>query len=258
MIQAPAGSTELIETIVARIVAEIQPRRVFLFGSRARGDARADSDYDFMVEVDGEAEEIDAADGKLLELFQETRCRVDVHVRREGEIERRKDDPGTTDWDVVREGRLLFARPGLTFPVAVTARTVREPPSKPPDSVGEWMRFARRDLYHARHHLDDALEDWSDEVCFLSQQSAEKALKALIVSRYVRPAHTHNLKKLLAHARSLGLGLEGLDLHCGLLTGYLVEPRYPGPNRRSRAQAGAAVAAAERIITAVRAHLPVS
>jgi len=255
MIQALASSTGMIEIIVAKIVAEIRPRRIFLFGSRARGDASAESDYDLMVEVDGEVEGIDAADGKLLELFQETKCRVDVHLRREGEIERRKDDPGTMDWDVVREGRLLFARPGLTFPGPIRIGTVREGPSKPPESVGEWMRIAGQDLYHARHHLDDDLEDWSDEICFLSQQAAEKALKALIVSRHVRPAHIHDLAKLLAHARSLGPDLKGLDTDCGVLKGYSAEPRYPGP-RRNRRQAGAAVAAAERIVAAVRAHLP--
>jgi predicted nucleotidyltransferase len=36
---------------VRRLVEALHPRRVYLFGSRARGDARQDSDYDFMVVV---------------------------------------------------------------------------------------------------------------------------------------------------------------------------------------------------------------
>ncbi|MEO8908846.1 MAG: HEPN domain-containing protein [Gemmatimonadaceae bacterium] len=250
MIQALVGSDALIETITATIVA-MQPRRVFLFGSRARGEAQAGSDYDIMVEVDGTS----AADEQLLVLFEDSRYRVDLHIRREGEIERRKDDPGTMDWDVVREGRVLFTRPGITFPIAGRTETVRERPSAPPDSVGEWMRIVRRDLYHVRHHLEDDLEDWSDEICYLSQQAAEKALKALIVSRHERPAHTHNLRRLLATARSFSSDLDGLDADCGLLTGYSTEPRYPGP-ARNRRQALAAIAAAERIVAAVRSHLP--
>ena len=35
--------------IVRRLVDDCQPERIYLFGSRARGNARADSDYDIMV-----------------------------------------------------------------------------------------------------------------------------------------------------------------------------------------------------------------
>src|SRR5947208_16999395 len=39
----------LLEQIVARIVEQAQPERVILFGSRARGAARAGSDFDILV-----------------------------------------------------------------------------------------------------------------------------------------------------------------------------------------------------------------
>jgi predicted nucleotidyltransferase len=39
----------LLNEAVARMVAAGEPLQVILFGSRARGDARADSDYDFLV-----------------------------------------------------------------------------------------------------------------------------------------------------------------------------------------------------------------
>ena len=38
--------------IVGRIVRLVDPVRIILFGSRARGDARDDSDYDILVVVD--------------------------------------------------------------------------------------------------------------------------------------------------------------------------------------------------------------
>lgn len=41
-----------IEDIVRRIVAAFHPRRIVMFGSRARGDARRTSDLDLMVEMD--------------------------------------------------------------------------------------------------------------------------------------------------------------------------------------------------------------
>ncbi len=43
----------VLAEIVRRLVQEFSPARIFLFGSRARGDAGPDSDYDVMVVVTG-------------------------------------------------------------------------------------------------------------------------------------------------------------------------------------------------------------
>ena len=40
---------KLIQKMVGIIVNEVDPEKVVLFGSRARGDARPDSDVDFIV-----------------------------------------------------------------------------------------------------------------------------------------------------------------------------------------------------------------
>ncbi len=49
---------DALEHVVRRIVAEIDPEYVFLFGSRARGNHRPSSDFDLLVVTklqDGEA-----------------------------------------------------------------------------------------------------------------------------------------------------------------------------------------------------------
>ena len=45
----------ILDEIVERLVAAYQPQRIYLFGSKARGDAGPDSDYDLMVIVNGDA-----------------------------------------------------------------------------------------------------------------------------------------------------------------------------------------------------------
>ena len=41
--------TAELESAVKRIVVEYQPEKIILFGSRARSEERADSDYDFII-----------------------------------------------------------------------------------------------------------------------------------------------------------------------------------------------------------------
>jgi predicted nucleotidyltransferase len=44
---------ELIQYIVQRIVQEVQPEKIILFGSYARGDFGQDSDLDLFIAVEG-------------------------------------------------------------------------------------------------------------------------------------------------------------------------------------------------------------
>jgi len=46
-----ADEQAVLAEIVRRLVAEIQPERIYLFGSRARGEAGPESDYDLLVVV---------------------------------------------------------------------------------------------------------------------------------------------------------------------------------------------------------------
>lgn len=41
----------VLAEIVRRLIEALRPERIYLFGSRARGDAGTDSDYDLMVVV---------------------------------------------------------------------------------------------------------------------------------------------------------------------------------------------------------------
>jgi uncharacterized protein len=44
-----ADEQAALDAVVARLVAELDPKTIWLFGSRARGDHRPDSDFDLLV-----------------------------------------------------------------------------------------------------------------------------------------------------------------------------------------------------------------
>jgi HEPN domain-containing protein len=80
-------------------------------------------------------------------------------------------------------------------------------------------------------------------------------MKALLVSRFVRPERTHDLSALLAAARKHGIDIGALDAECALLTKHAITPRYPAGLGLTEQNARDATAAARRITTAVRAKL---
>ena len=44
-----SSEKEALDSLVARLVAALDPQMIWLFGSRARGNARPDSDFDLLV-----------------------------------------------------------------------------------------------------------------------------------------------------------------------------------------------------------------
>jgi HEPN domain-containing protein len=119
----------------------------------------------------------------------------------------------------------------------------------------EWLEAADRDLRHCLD-LKATDKDYSPEICWLSHQTCEKYLKALLVAQRVRPARTHKLNELLTALRSAGCELPGVDDDCTLLTTHAITPCYPAGLDLGEEDARTAFAAAERVVAAVRAHLP--
>jgi predicted nucleotidyltransferase len=82
------------------------PARVLLFGSRARGDAREDSDLDFLVieeHLDSKLSEM----VRLRDALPPLDVPVDVVVVSEEEVARRSPVPSTLVHRALREGRVL-------------------------------------------------------------------------------------------------------------------------------------------------------
>jgi uncharacterized protein len=109
---SPTSATNVDATlreIVDRIVREFTPRRIILFGSRARGTAVAESDVDLLVVTDhpgSRREQAVAIDLALADL----RVAKDILVVGTEELERDRDVVGTIAYPAWREGIVLYDR----------------------------------------------------------------------------------------------------------------------------------------------------
>ena len=94
-------------------------------------------------------------------------------------------------------------------------------------SPEEWLAHAESDLNLARlgKDRDDVLPE---QVCFHSQQAAEKALKAVLLHRKIEFPFIHDIEALLEIMTQSGLLVPPNVADAGALTPYAVEARYPG------------------------------
>ncbi len=100
-----------IDQITKRIVEAFNPRRIVMFGSRARGEARPDSDVDLMIEMETDlspprrAMAIDA-------LFGLRGWAMDVLVYTPREVEEQRRYRNSLLRIIEAEGKVLYEQPG--------------------------------------------------------------------------------------------------------------------------------------------------
>lgn len=98
---------------------------MWLFGSRARGDATPDSDWDLFVVIDDSAEEDELDPGVGRRLRRECGVRADVIPWRASEFAEFRRTPNTLAYSVAREGVLLHELPGQDAPAERSPRGQR-------------------------------------------------------------------------------------------------------------------------------------
>ena len=96
--------------LVRRLEAAYQPDRVYLFGSRARGEPGPDSDYDLLLVVPDDAPPDRRQSRLAYEALRGTGVAADVLVCTRTWFDRRRNLKASLPGTVLREGRLLHAR----------------------------------------------------------------------------------------------------------------------------------------------------
>ncbi|MEW6754818.1 MAG: nucleotidyltransferase domain-containing protein [Candidatus Latescibacterota bacterium] len=104
MANAPVVSDAAVQQVIDRILAAAPGAEVLLFGSRARLEARADSDVDLLViepVVQSRREEV----VRLSDVVRHLGIPVDIIVVSRRTYEDWADTPGTVIYEAAREGK---------------------------------------------------------------------------------------------------------------------------------------------------------
>lgn len=233
----------------------------WLFGSQARGTAHAGSDIDMIVVQSSDEPRPDRRHS-YGPAIRKAGGRVDLVVYTPEEIEtlkalerpfvvnalmEAKQVHAGTPWAVALESELEELRGG-------TAWSGPAPPDKARAEAERWLKQAEYDLRFARLALEGR---FYSQVCFISQQAAEKAVKSVAYGLGERLVRGHSIvdmvdgfaDRLPALRELRGLG-ESLDRH-------YIASRYPngvaeGPAFAAydRPKAEEALEAAERFVQA--------
>lgn len=97
-----------LKTLLARIADQYHPLEVWLFGSRARGDARPTSDWDLLVVVSDDASDDDLEPLTAWRLQKGAGVYADVIPYRASEFHADRDTVNTLAYSVGVEGVLIY------------------------------------------------------------------------------------------------------------------------------------------------------
>ena len=102
-----AVTPEKLAEATRRLVEACQPRKIILFGSRARGSARENSDVDLLV-IEREVKDRVAEMVRLNRVLKGLILPVELVVIGERMFEDLANTPGTVYFEAQREGEVLY------------------------------------------------------------------------------------------------------------------------------------------------------
>ena len=108
-VRVPEVTEDLLEEIVRRIVHAVDPEKIILFGSRARGDSRAQSDLDVLVIMESTKPRWERSI-PLFGALSDIMIPMDILVYTPEEVREWSNVRQAFPTTAVREGKVLYER----------------------------------------------------------------------------------------------------------------------------------------------------
>ena len=103
-------ASQNLERAIARVVQTMRPEAIYLFGSRARGDSDAESDYDLLVIVADDAPLSSRSLEATTRVERDPGVPLDIGPCRRSVFERKRERIGTLSYSAAHEGRLVYGQ----------------------------------------------------------------------------------------------------------------------------------------------------
>jgi HEPN domain-containing protein len=100
------------------------------------------------------------------------------------------------------------------------------PDRQVPGSAADWLARAKGDLAIARAPLPEGA--FYEDLCFHTQQAAEKAIKSVYQYKGWTFRYTHDLDELIDGLKKQGLSIPPEVIEADVLTEFGWDARYPG------------------------------
>jgi uncharacterized protein len=189
---------ERLRRLVDVIIAALHPDEIWLFGSRARDDARDDSDYDLFVVVPDDTPREKFVLTSTYKLADSAGIAADIFACWNSMFQEERRLIGTLSYTVAHEGVRVYAdhrrdrRRGSASRYATGRSRLAVK-----DVIAQWLRRADVDITSVRA-LTSGPHRSAESAAYHCQQAAEKIIKAGLISAGVHPPREHELEKLVA------------------------------------------------------------
>lgn len=100
----------LLDEITRRLVAELKPEQIILFGSHAWGKPNDDSDLDFLVIVRRSRYKPTQRATRAYRALRGLFAPIDILVKTQAEVDRFRGVPASLECEILERGRILYGR----------------------------------------------------------------------------------------------------------------------------------------------------